>query len=72
MNFILNLFSHDDFNSVYIPEVLVKMRVGGVSNRSIKNIIHKTLEDLDALKSSGIGGVGSLFLKNFSKINQFF
>ena len=69
---ILNLFSHDDFNSVYIPEVLVKMRVGGVSNRSIKNIIHKTLEDLDALKSSGIGGVGSLFLKNFSKINQFF
>lgn len=37
----------------YIPDVLVNMRVGGVSNRSIKNIIVQNLEILRALKSHG-------------------
>ena len=55
----------------YIPEVLYKMRVGGESNKSLKNIILKSGEDLRALKKNGVGGFGSLFIKNFSKIGQF-
>jgi len=55
----------------YIPKVLYKMRVGGESNKSIKNIILKSKEDLKALKKNNIGGVYSLFVKNISKIQQF-
>lgn len=69
---ILNLFSSENFRSVYLPEVLVKMRVGGVSNRSLRNLLIKSNEDLDALRRSGVGGIRTLVLKNLSKIHQFF
>ena len=55
----------------YIPEVLVKMRVGGESNRSLSRIMQKSREDLRVLKSNRVGGVQALFLKNISKIRQF-
>ena len=67
---ILRLFSYNDFSSAYIPDVLVKMRLGGVSNRSIKNIFLKSSEDLDALKRSNVGGLATLIRKNLSKIFQ--
>jgi len=55
----------------YIPQVLYKMRVGGESNKSLKNIIRKSSEDLLALKNNGVGGVFTLLIKNFSKVGQF-
>jgi glycosyltransferase involved in cell wall biosynthesis len=55
----------------YLSKVLYKMRVGGESNKSIKNIILKSQEDLRALRKNGVGGLGSLLIKNFSKIGQF-
>ena len=55
----------------YLPEVLYKMRVGGESNKSIKNIMLKSKEDLKALKKNNIGGVYALIVKNLSKIIQF-
>ena len=55
----------------YIPEVLVKMRVGGESNRSLERILLKTREDLQAIRQNGVGGVGTLALKNLSKLPQF-
>jgi glycosyltransferase involved in cell wall biosynthesis len=57
--------------STYIPEVLVKMRVGGESNRSLERVLLKSKEDLAALRKNKIGGVGTLALKNLSKISQF-
>lgn len=71
---ILQLFSHPEFKAVYLPEVLVKMRLGGASNRSLKNIARKTHEDWKALRMTGVGtlgGVGALAWKNLSKIGQF-
>lgn len=56
----------------YIPEVLVKMRVGGMSNRSVANVLRKTAEDYRALSHNGVGGIGALAWKNLSKIRQFF
>lgn len=56
----------------YIPEVLVKMRVGGESNRSLSRIVRKSREDFRALRKNGVGGVGALVWKNFSKVGQFF
>ena len=55
----------------YIPEVLVKMRVGGESNRSLGRILLKSREDLKALRNNGVGGVGTLAAKNLRKISQF-
>ena len=68
---ILQMFSQPDFRSVYLPRVMVKMRLGGESNRSLKNIIRKSREDLDALRRSGVGGTGALLWKNLSKVTQF-
>lgn len=69
--FILQLFSCSGFCSHYIPEALVKMRVGGVSNRSLKNILLKCREDFDALKRMNIGGMPTLVMKNTRKLLQF-
>mgnify|MGYP001573372502 CR=1 FL=1 len=55
----------------YIPEVMVRMRVGGESNRSLGRILRKSLEDYCAMRRHGVGGLGTLFSKNFSKISQF-
>ncbi len=56
----------------YIPEVLVKMRVGGESNRSLGRVLRKSREDLRALRANQVGGIGSLLYKNLSKLPQFF
>lgn len=55
----------------YIPQVLYKMRVGGESNKSLKNIMLKSKEDLRALRKNNVGGIYSLIIKNLSKIKQF-
>lgn len=71
---ILQMFSQPDFQAVYLPEVLVKMRLGGASNKSLKNLIQKSSEDWRALRSTGVGGlggVGALLWKNLSKVRQF-
>jgi glycosyltransferase involved in cell wall biosynthesis len=56
----------------YIPEVLVKMRVGGESNRSLSHVWRKSREDYIALRRNRVGGVCSLVWKNLSKVPQFF
>lgn len=55
----------------YIPEVLVKMRVGGESNRSLERILRKSREDLRAIRRHDIGGIDVLIAKNFGKVSQF-
>jgi glycosyltransferase len=67
---ILRFFSNPDFNAMYLPQVLVRMRSGGVSNRSLKNIIQKSKEDYAALKCTRVGGLGTLISKNLRKIGQ--
>ena len=72
--YILSLFLNPKFNPVYLPRTLVKMRLGGISNRTIKNICAKTFEDFDILRNAGFTTFKSLravSLKNLSKIQQF-
>lgn len=71
---ILQLFSQPGFKAVYLPEVLVTMRLGGASNRSLKAIARKTAEDWRALRQTrvgALGGVGAMVWKNLSKLGQF-
>jgi glycosyltransferase len=56
--------------AVYIPEVLVRMRTGGMSNRLL-NLFMKSREDYAALRENGIGGMQALLLKNVTKLPQF-
>lgn len=69
---ILRYFAKGKIRPVYIPKVLVKMRLGGESNRSLSRIWLKTREDYRALRSNGVGGIGALIGKNVSKLGQFF
>lgn len=69
---ILRWFGKGGVTPAYLPETLVKMRVGGESNRSLERIIRKSREDYRALRSTGIGGMGALAWKNLSKLPQFF
>jgi glycosyltransferase len=71
---ILQLFSQPGFQASYLPEVLVHMRLGGASNKSVKAVARKSLEDWRALRQTGVGawgGVGALVWKNLSKVSQF-
>ena len=71
---ILQLFAQSDFRTIYLPEVLVAMRLGGASNRSLEAVYRKTREDWHALRRSGVGisaSVVALTWKNLSKLRQF-
>lgn len=71
---ILQLFKRPGFKSIYLPEVLVKMRLGGASNRSLNALIRKTKEDWRALRQMRTGfvfGIGALACKNLFKLTQF-
>ena len=69
---ILRYFGQGKIRAAYIPCVLVKMRVGGESNRSLAKIWLKSREDYLALRRNGVGGMGALMWKNLSKVRQFF
>jgi glycosyltransferase involved in cell wall biosynthesis len=71
---ILRYFGEGRIRSTYLPRVLVKMRLGGASNESLKKIARKSWEDWLAMRRNGIGsigGVGALAWKNLSKLQQF-
>ena len=69
---ILRYFGQGKIRAAYIPRVLVKMRVGGESNRSLAKIWLKSREDYLALRRNKVGGLGALAWKNLSKLGQFF
>ena len=70
-DFVLSCFSKPGFTAEYVPQVFVKMRVGGESNRSLGRIVKKSSEDYRALRANGVGGLRVLLRKNLRKIRQF-
>ena len=60
-------------SSHYISEVLVKMRTGGASNKSLTNLLTKTAEDYRAWRVNNLRrNFYTIPFKNLSKIPQFF
>jgi len=70
-DFVLRYFAFPGFKAAYLPEVLVRMRTGGASNRSLGALLQKSREDLTALRANGVGGVLTLACKNLRKLPQF-
>lgn len=68
---LLRYLSTNNVTTTYLPKVVMKMRVGGASNRSLKNIIQKTKEDIRVLKNNNLFWPRALVIKNISKIPQF-
>ncbi len=68
---ILRFLAVGKIRAAYIPAVLVRMRAGGISNRSLKTILRKTWEDFEVVRRNNVGGVGTILKKNFSKLSQF-
>jgi rhamnosyl/mannosyltransferase len=58
--------------TAYINSFLVRMRVGGTSNRSLLNRLKANIEDRKAWRINGLKpGLLTLLLKPFSKISQY-
>jgi glycosyltransferase len=55
----------------YLPQVLVRMRMGGASNANLSSVLRKSREDLDTLRRHRVGGWLTLVLKNLRKLPQF-
>jgi len=68
---ILRFLGLHNISTTYIPEVLVQMRLGGVSNRDLRSILKKSGEDYKALKKNAIGGHRVVLMKNLTKVSQF-
>jgi len=57
--------------AAYVAQTVVRMRVGGASNRSLKNLIRKSSEDYRIVRAHRLGGLLTVLRKNVSKIGQF-
>lgn len=71
-DFMMRVLSKLGVEPAYLRMVLVKMRVGGISNRDLKNIIRKSKEDWQVIKRNRIGGIHTLAWKSLGKLGQFF
>jgi glycosyltransferase len=70
---MLRLLHIHRISSYYLSGIMVKMRAGGLSNRSIRNLLHKSREDYRAWRINELkASVPRVVAKNVSKIPQFF
>jgi glycosyltransferase involved in cell wall biosynthesis len=70
---MLRMIHKHQIKLAYIPFVLVKMRVGGVSNKSLKNRLKANREDKRAWLINGLKpGMFTMIRKPLSKLGQYF
>lgn len=70
-DFILRVFSDDTLTFHYLPEVITKMRMGGISTKGFRQIIRKKAEDYRVLKHNRMPfPFWVLLLKSLTKIPQ--
>lgn len=70
---ILRFLKTHRLKAYYLKKLLVKMRVGGASNRSLAAMMRKSREDYEACKRHGLPHpLATVALKNLVKVPQFF
>ena len=70
--FILRIFKDQFLNFEYLPKVITSMRLGGISNGSMRNIALKVKEDYRAMRKHKVGNIFTLARKTLSKLDQYF
>jgi len=59
--------------TVYLPEIMVRMRLGGVSNRSFSSLVKNYQENKTAWRKNGLKlKMSTILLKRIRKLSQFF
>lgn len=56
----------------HLDRFMVDMKMGGVSNASVKNVLKKTTEDASILNRHDLPVLAGLFGKNLRKLGQYF
>ncbi len=70
---MLRLFEKAGIETRYVPEVLVRMRVGGATTGSFSNILKGNLEAARAYKEAGFSNSGLFMLRKIAgRVPQFF
>jgi glycosyltransferase involved in cell wall biosynthesis len=70
---MVRLFIERRINSVYVPEVLVRMRVGGHTNRSLRNVVKGNLESYRIARAFGVAQSPFWIARKFGfRLGQFF
>jgi len=70
-DFVLRIFKDNMNTWYYLSETIVKMRIGGVSNKNLSNVFQKTKEDFIVAKENKLKyPVYVIVVKNLSKIMQ--
>jgi glycosyltransferase len=69
-DFMVRMLHKNGISAKYIPIIMVKMRLGGESNRSVGNIFKKTREDIRSMRSNGLHFIPGILRKNLSKLGQ--
>lgn len=67
---MLRYLWRERLNAVYIPQVQMRMRLGGMSNRSLGAMWRKSMQDLAVMRAHGLG-ISTLVMKNLRKVPQF-
>ena len=71
-DYILRLFKDKDLVFEYLPMVITKMRIGGISNKNLKSIVLKTKEDYKIITQNNFSKpLYTLLFKNLRKLKQF-
>jgi glycosyltransferase len=72
-DFILRVLQKRELKIEYLPGVITKMRMGGASNRNLKNLFIKSSEDFKILKKNNVSFPFIVLIrKNLGKVSQFF
>ena len=71
---MLRFVEGHEIKLVYLPEHLVKMRLGGATSKNLKNIYKQDVETIKAFKENDLPGgkITYLFWRYLPKIKQFF
>lgn len=70
-DFLLRALKLSDIKISYLPRVTTLMRLGGESNKGLRNLMNKSSEDLKIMKKHFSCPLGTLICKNLRKTLQF-
>lgn len=71
-DYLVRCFKNKNIKSYFLNQFTVNMYLGGNSNKSLKNILKKMIEDYKIIKLNKLNGLITLIFKNLTKIKQFF
>lgn len=71
--FMARLFHDSSLHSVYVPQVIIKMRLGGISTRGFRSLLLSNSEMLRACRENGIeSSIFKILLKYPRKMRGYF